>query len=177
MAHLWQHFDADGWQPVALHGDAYVLDTQTPRLSAAQMTGEPAAVAYTRLCRASAGADEDWALLAHPDAGILVNGRAASLGIVILANRDEIRMPEASPLYFSTERLAVAVPYPAGLQGFCPRCRTALGAGAMAVLCPACGLWHHATDDLPCWTYGERCAACAQPTALDAGFRWTPEDL
>jgi hypothetical protein len=105
---------------------------------------------------------------------------------VILSDRDELRWPVAHdasgaaphPLFFSTERLAAVAPYPAGdRRGSCPRCKQLLTVGDAAVRCPSCGLWHHATDELPCWTYGEHCAACQQVTSLDAGFQWTPEEL
>ena len=127
-----------------------------------------------------------WAFLTAPDARVLINGLPVPLGIAILADRDEIRFAATdeaprgllSPIYFSTERLAAVAAYPAdGRRGSCPRCKQALTAGESAVCCPGCGLWHHATEALPCWSYGEHCAACPQATALDAGFQWTPEDL
>jgi hypothetical protein len=177
VAHLWRHVEAVGWQPVALPGDSYALTTRAPRLSPAEVPGVPTVVAHLRRGGASVAADDSWVLLTAPAAGVLVNGLGAALGIIVLIDRDEIRVPSESPLYFSTERLAVAVPYPAALQGVCPRCRTSLEAGTIAVLCPACGLWHHASDDLPCWTYADTCAACTHPTALDTGFCWTPGEL
>ena len=51
----------------------------------------------------------------------------------------------------------------------------------MAVRCPnqRCGAWHHqdAAQSLDCWTYGPTCNLCGRSTQLDAGFRWTPEEL
>ncbi|MBM4093116.1 MAG: hypothetical protein FJ276_27460 [Planctomycetes bacterium] len=50
--------------------------------------------------------------------------------------------------------------------------------GAPAVCCPICRAWHHQTDERPCWTYSDFCAACpAQRTALDGRLSRTPEDL
>ena len=75
------------------------------------------------------------------------------------------------------DRAAVEpLPESAG-EVFCARCKKRIPAGAPAVKCPQCGAWHHSSDDLPCWTYAETCAFCDQPTALDADYRFTPEDL
>jgi len=186
VAQIWIRSDAGDWQPTALATDTCVLTVAGPSsIDAAH--DAPAAAAPSVLLRRVAGtSDETWALLAHPSAHLLVNGLHSPLGIVILSDRDEIRwaatddpsIPPAAALFFSTERLAAVAPYPVdGRRGSCPRCKQPLAAGEAAVRCPACGLWHHATETLPCWTYGEHCAACQQPTSLDAGFRWTPEDL
>jgi hypothetical protein len=128
------------------------------------------------------GAQEDsWALLASLLARPLVNGLPIHHGIAVLSDRDEIRHApgcDSTPVYFSTERLAVVVAYsPAGRLGLCPRCKQAIGPGEDAVRCPGCGVWHHSTTALPCWTYGDQCAACDHPTSIEAGFRWTPEVL
>ena len=200
MAHIWTRLNVGEWQPVPLAADAYVLTIAGPAPLAAARVPQaadrslldvvpdaPARAAETVLLRrVSAANDETWALLAGPSARPLVNGLPTPHGIVILSDRDEIRRPSpsdpsgpsADPIFFSTERLATVTPYPAGSRrGSCPRCKQPLTAGDTAVRCPGCGLWHHATDALPCWTYGERCAACQQLTSLDAGFQWTPEDL
>ncbi len=200
MAHIWTKSNFGEWQPMALAGDAYVLAIGGPAPLAAARVPQaadpsfldvapdaPADAADTVLLRrVSAASDETWALLAGPAARPLVNGLPAPHGIVILSDRDEIRWApphdqpsrSADPIFFSTERLATVTPYPAGGRlGSCPRCKQPLAAGDASVRCPGCNLWHHATDALPCWTYGERCAACQQLTSLDAGFQWTPEDL
>ena len=102
----------------------------------------------------------------------------ASLGIVALSDRDEIRPADGLPLFFSTETLARVEPFPAsGARGFCPRCKQHIEPGTPAVRCPGCSLWYHMSDEFPCWTYAPQCSACPQETALDADFRWTPEDL
>jgi len=81
-------------------------------------------------------------------------------------------------MFFSTERLATTEAYPGSpSRAFCPRCTQVIAVGEQAVRCPGCGLWHHGTEQLPCWTYGECCAVCSQPTGVDAGFQWTPEEL
>jgi len=45
------------------------------------------------------------------------------------------------------------------------------------VRCPQCGVWHHQSDELPCWVYSSSCSLCDHPTALDAGYRWIPGEL
>jgi hypothetical protein len=59
----------------------------------------------------------------------------------------------------------------------CPRCRQRIEKETLAVRCPQCGLWHHQSEELPCWTYSSTCAMCPQPSALDAGYQWTPTEL
>jgi hypothetical protein len=207
MAHIWIRSDADGWQPVALVADACALTVAGPIFgqgagdpgagvgrgagpSGLNVDVGPDPLSHgtsaVRLRRVSRAGDDTWALFAGPTARPLVNGLPSPIGLVILSDRDEIRWlsshdpsgSPAHPLFFSTERLASIAPYPAGeRRGLCPRCKQPLTPGDAAVRCPGCGLWHHATDALKCWTYGEHCAACQQTTSLDAGFQWTPEDL
>ncbi len=160
MAHLWRERGPDGWAPTPLVGDRIGLGCSS---------------ALRRLGDANGAA---WMLLAAPAARVLVNGLPLAIGAVVLSDRDEIRLPSGSPLYFSTETLAVVAPFPeSGPRGFCPRCKQSIAPGSPAVRCPSCGLYHHSSEDLACWTYGPQCAGCSHDTALDAGFRWTPEDL
>jgi hypothetical protein len=130
------------------------------------------------LRRTGDGPDPWWSLLIPAAVPALVNGAPSPLGLVVLADRDEIRVPGSGPVFFSTETLAAIVPLPAeAVSGRCPRCRQAIAAGTAAVKCPTCSLWYHQSDALPCFTYSDRCAACARPTALDAGFSWSPEEV
>jgi hypothetical protein len=93
-------------------------------------------------------------------------------------DRDEILLHGVGRCYFSTETLARIEPLSEeSATGCCPRCKQGMTAGEPAVRCPGCGVWHHQSDELPCWTYAERCAICGGSTALDAGFSWTPEEL
>ena len=179
MAHLWMLGDADDWTVLPLDGAAFALGDARPRrvpdlLSLARHESSLA------LRRVDDPAGALWALMAGPGARVLVNGAPAALGLVVLADRDEVRTTRGATLFFSTETRASIEPFPdSGPRGSCPRCHQAIASGDAAVRCPSCGLWHHATADLPCWTYDPRCAnpLCAQDTALDAGFRWTPDEL
>jgi hypothetical protein len=177
MAHLWMMGEAGDWGLFPLDADAFALGGARPlRLSALPAAAEPDAAVVLRRVEDPAGAV--WALVAPPDAEVLLNGVPAHLGVVVLSDRDEIRAGGSPTLFFSTEALARVVPFPAsGPRGFCPRCKQALEPGTLAVQCPLCNLWHHEKSDLKCWTYGPTCTGCVQDTALDAGFRWTPEDL
>jgi hypothetical protein len=89
----------------------------------------------------------------------------------MLADRDEI-LVAGQRIYFSTETLA-AVEEHAGPVLRCPRCKREIAPGAKVVRCPRCKALHHEA----CWTYSEACTLCPAPTALDAGFQWTPEGL
>ena len=180
VAHIWMMSDGE-WKPLDLGNEGCVLGPGGS-FSAGALLPVPADLAPRLSIRPIHGAQEDaWALLASPSARPLVNGLPLHHGIVVLSDRDEIRHAPGSdgtPVYFSTERPAVVVPYsPAGRLGLCPRCKQAMAPGEDGVRCPGCGVWHHSTAALPCWTYGDRCAACDHPTAIEAGFRWTPEVL
>ena len=158
MAHLWD-FDEHN-QPLATRVDDGALLFDRARLYCV------------------AGPPDAWVLLCEADSRVHINGEPVSAGVVVLADRDELRIPGQSPRYFSTETTARVEPFPESpLGGCCPRCRQTIECGTPAVRCPSCGLWHHASGDLPCWTYAPACAACAQDTSPDAGFRWTPEEL
>ncbi len=163
MAHFWTLTDAHDWS-------VDPLDDNCP----ATLTGADPSIAVS--IERSASSPDTWVVLA--DAALRLNGAALPLGFAVLSDRDELQLPGRSPVYFSTERLASVEPYPTtNAKGFCPRCKQGIDAGTSAVRCPACGLWHHASDTLPCWTYAPACAGCPQDTALDTGFRWTPEEL
>ncbi len=126
-----------------------------------------------RLTRSSGG---QWALLCA-GARVAVNGVPLELGLRVLRERDEIRIGR-SYLFFSEEEQAGVVSFPRDRERLrCARCRQWIEPEDMAVACPGCGLWHHQGDKYACWIYEPTCAGCDQPTSLDAGLRWTPEDL
>ncbi len=124
-----------------------------------------------------------WILLSKAAPAVRVNGLPLELGMRVLADRDEITLAEGSSaevtrLYFSSESLAQIAALPDIEKPlFCPRCRKAIAPGSDAVRCPSCGVWHHQNAELECWTYAPHCALCPQPTPLEAGFQWAPEEL
>ena len=176
MAHLWERDESDGgdaaagavWAPRLLRGSTFApAGHATPANSG---DGE----APVLRCVGGPTADA-WVLIGA--ARVRVNGAPLSVGIRVLRDRDELYFG-GGQLYFSTERLACVTPFPGSEQAcHCPRCKQTIAAQSAAVQCPQCHVWHHQSDDLPCWTYSERCALCDQPTALNGSYRWAPGEL
>jgi hypothetical protein len=133
-------------------------------------TGDGAAIH-----RSSGSEGERWVLIGS--ATVSVNALPLLVGLHVLRDRDEIRLGEMR-VFFSTETLAAVAACPAAPEPLkCPRCTQTIDTGAPAVRCPQCGVWHHQSERLPCWTYVDTCQLCDQTTALDGTYRWTPEDL
>jgi hypothetical protein len=160
------------WAVASLDGEAFSLvpgPGQTPCLRA----GAEAADASPTLLRSQSDGRESWVLTG----AARVNGMPLLTGIRVLRDRDELEIGGLCA-FFSTETLALVEPLPHGdTPVFCPRCKQEIAKQSAAVQCPQCRVWHHQSDDLPCWTYSERCALCDQPTDLSADYRWTPEEL
>jgi len=177
MAHIWTKQDGEPWEVVQLTGAACSIASGKSLREykrRANITGaRPSLVAFQ-----DAAGHENWALLSSAGTDIRVNGAAMRLGLHVLRDRDAIQVKGRGAMFYSTERLAAVEPVPAMPEAmFCPRCKTALEAGTPGVKCPGCGTWHHQSEDLPCWIYAQQCALCDQQTDLDAGYRWTPEEL
>ncbi len=165
MAHLWIREASEGavGQPAPDEWSLMPLDADAVAIHSAALLRRPTSE------------PEIWILVGPPV--VRVNGNPLDAGIRVLRDRDELRTG-GTRTFFSTESLPVMVPFTGGERStFCPRCKLEVAAGSPAVACPQCRVWHHQSDELPCWTYAERCTMCDQPTALGAGFRWTPEDL
>ncbi len=176
MAHLWI-WDSSQWTVMQLGDAAFSLSALHP--AGTPPGPEPAIEAEALLMPGwDQQAARSWVLIAGERSEVRVNGTLPTAGIRILRDRDEIRLPGAEPYYFSTECLAAVVPFAgSGPAAFCPRCKQALEPAHPCVKCPGCGIVYHESADLPCWTYSETCALCPQPTSMEAGYRWTPEDL
>jgi Zn finger protein HypA/HybF involved in hydrogenase expression len=117
-------------------------------------------------------------LIASAETEVAVNGMPLVAGLRVLVNKDEIHVSSMDSYYFSAERLARVEKFPDAHQSlFCPRCKQEISSGVVAVRCPACGVWHHETDELNCWTYSDGCAMCGHSTEMNGTFRWTPEEL
>jgi hypothetical protein len=159
MAHLWMadRSASGGWMPQTLDANVVVL------------------AGSARVLRHASADAIEWVLVGPPS--LRVNGQPLDAGIRLLRDRDELRTG-AVRTFFSTESLAVVEAFPGDQRPtFCPRCKLAIEPGTPAVRCPQCRVWHHQSDDMPCWLYAERCTLCDQPTTLDAGFHWSPEAL
>lgn len=174
MAQLWLHLPDTGWSPRLLGTSVVGLAPGGGR--PAIVSGDRHAAANLHRVRTSAGSDA-WLLIAAGALDVRVNGDPVVAGLRALADRDHISLG-ATTIYFSTESLAVVEPFvETETAVYCPRCKQAIAADTQVVRCPRCAVVHHASDDLPCWTYAERCALCDQITDPDAGYRWTPEEL
>jgi hypothetical protein len=174
MAVLWIEQDV-GWTAMTLANPAYVLGDGSLK----PLADGPDNV--TRLLRQDTG-ENTWVLLTGTAPRILVNGLPLLLGIRCVQDRDEITIVGGSfgrqRMYFSTQHAATVEPFPAGnTAARCPRCKQPIEAGTLAVRCPRCGVWHHASLELPCWTYADRCTLCEQATELNGSYAWTPESL
>jgi hypothetical protein len=135
MAHLWVGTGEDGWAVALLVGDAFVLAPQadrpvrvcrswvlTPGESKVAGGRSQEAMAHDGaiLVRSACGDKERWVLLAAPASQTTaVNGMPVVLGIRVLHNRDEVRVPGAPRMLFSTERLARVEPYAGPSYGRC----------------------------------------------------------
>ena len=178
MAHLWIRRDvSEQWTVIPLEGEAFTL-TADPLQPVRVRRGKDESNGSTVILRRQAPDGESWVLMTAIKTSIRINGTPLPTGIRVLRDRDELWVDSMDRIFFSTESLARVEPFPgAGQPLFCPRCKQEIVKECPAVKCPQCQLWHHQCDDLPCWTYSERCALCDQPTELDAGYRWTPEEL
>jgi hypothetical protein len=166
MAYLWtcsstasdaaRPASGDEWSPLPLVGAALALHP-------------------TVQLRRSAAEPDIWVVVGA--ASLRVNGEPLDAGIRVLRDRDELRAGSRRA-FFSAESPVELVAFPAPDRAvLCPRCKLEIPPASPAVRCPQCRVWHHQSDDLPCWTYDRHCATCDRPSALDAGFRWTPEGL
>lgn len=175
MAHLWIQDERGEWGVQPLEGDWVTLaaDLRDRMYRPGEPHPDDQLVA---LMRVSGTNTEVWLLMAGRLTDVRVNGDDAGAGgLRVLCDRDEICL-RGERRYFSTETLARVSPMPAmDPAPRCPRCHQAIATGTDAVRCPHCGIWHHRSEALPCWTYADTCANCPQPTDLEAGYRWTPE--
>lgn len=176
MAHLWIR-DVEGeWAVLPLDGTAFSLMSNPPH---PMNCAEGETVSGVLLLKSAPKENAaSWVLIAGVDMRVGVNGRRVALGMCVIKDRDEITVEGGGTYFFSTESLVSVKAFPGSDQKiFCPRCRQEIMAGTLSVRCPQCSVWYHQREELPCWTYSERCALCPQTTDLDAGYQWTPEDF
>ncbi len=175
MAHLWVGEGAAGWAVMPLGQGAVSLAARPP--VRCPSGGDPVVREGEAIVLCSGGAGGVWALVAGQGSDVRVNGSRLTVGIRILADRDEITVGAGPPVYFSTERLAAIEEFAAtGPSAYCPRCKQVIAPG-LSVRCPGCGVLYHQSAELPCWTYSDVCALCPQSTDMGAGYQWSPEVL
>jgi hypothetical protein len=178
MPHFWTRNAGGEWGIQTLAGECRLAASAGGGVRLTPPAGWPEPPDICILPPDGSGLSPSWTLLTGREASLRVNGQMLALGIRALRDRDEILFA-AQRCFFSTEELALIVPFP-GLEHpvFCPRCKQKLAAGEPAVACPHCHAWHHQSETFSCWNYGPNCALCqVQATALDAGYAWTPESL
>lgn len=181
MALLWQN-DSGGWTALVLDARGAALDARGACHARGARAGDPPPVesSVAMLRRSVTAAGEEWLLLCAPGARVAVNGDPLHAGVAVLRDRDEIRLADAAgALFFAAHHAAVVETFTAAGDDpdfRCPRCRRRIEAGATIVR-SRCGVVHHQSEALPCWTYAERCTVCPEPTALDDQPRWHPEEL
>jgi len=123
-----------------------------------------------------------WALVWRRDLVVRINGRRHGLGLRVLRHRDEIRIGDGDPVFYSTETLPVVIPFPgAGEPVFCTRCQLALEPGQPVVRCPGerCGggYYYHAQEgQRDCFNYGP-CLVCGYEPTGQTTFQWTPTEV
>ena len=177
MPHLWIKDETDRWCVMPLDGEVFTLSEDPPRRLRTE-PGADEAVSTALLVQQASTNQSRWLLISRQGHAVCVNGDSTTLGVRVLTDRDEINVEGVGEFFFSTESLARIEVFTGSAQEiYCPRCRQVLDEGVPAVRCPQCGVWYHETEELNCWRYAETCALCPQPTDLDAGFRWTPEEL
>ena len=176
-----QLFIEDGfeWTVAPLDGGAYALRSDAEPALRPQLVSNGEVGSGPVIERApDPSGEETWVVLHSPGSALRINGTRFSTGIRVLSHRDELRlMGVAGRAFFSLEGFARVDSF-AGIEGSrCPRCQQPIELGTPAVRCPQCGVWHHESEEFGCWTYSTTCSLCDQPTELEAGFRWTPEEV
>ena len=165
MAHIWLQNEAREWTAHPLTAD------DSPPASKCTPSG-------IHFLNTTTDNQENWVVVAGHGSGITINGVPLLIGIHVLRNRDEIRWSREGFGFFSSEELASVVDMPAGDRTMvCPRCKQEILPGTPALRCPRCGIWHHQSEQLPCYTYAENCATCTRKTSLDGGYDWIPEEM
>jgi hypothetical protein len=174
VAHLWVKDDSDHWAILRLGGQFVLLPDALPATGVSSVRERRPDV---MLLRSAVGNGGRWLLLADSKA-VMVNGVPLVTGVRVLVDQDEISLGPAWSFFFSSEELAIVVEFPGSEKPvFCPRCKLEVASGTKAVKCPGCGVWHHQSDDLPCWAYSRRCTLCDQSTELNGRYRWSPDEL
>lgn len=179
MMKIWRQDEADGWEPATLAGDLFRIRR---RNSAGADLQPCAAVAPGPSAYLLRPADAGWCLLAPADLPVRINGLPLDAGLRVLADRDEILLPAtagqpAVRLFFSAEEMASVEPLDTATTGVCPRCSGPIEVGTPAVRCPHCHVWHHQSQEWPCWSYSSRCGACQRAAAPLEAACWNPAEL
>jgi hypothetical protein len=177
MAQLFLLDAESRWAVLPLAAPGVLLTADGPEPAGPARTAEEASAELIPL----APDGKEWALLGSAVA-CHVNGEPLNHHLKALSHMDEIRVT-GKRYFFSDEKLVRKQPFPQAAKApICPRCQLPIQQGQNSVVCPVCGTAYHEIEpgetDGPrqCWTYG-KCLFDSTPGVLDAGFRWTPEEL
>jgi hypothetical protein len=176
MAHLWYENEAGHWTLAFLREAAVALGSASGVL----LDSEHAGGASALLLRSRIATTEQWLLMNVSLQPLSVNGEVLRTGIRALNNRDEICGKGIGRIFFATERLAAIEAFPGSeREHLCPRCRLGIVAGTPTIRCVSCGTAFHqdVAQDLCCFTYGEKCPLCGNPTVLSETYRFQPDEL
>lgn len=163
------------WRLLPLAASPSLLRLDPVGVEPSASIGVPAGASQCLLVRVAEQAK--WAALVAEDSNVRHNGARVAAGLRVLQHRDALALAGAGSVFFTTEELAHVETFAAASPLACPRCRSVVRPGDAVVRCPSCGVVHHEAADRNCWTYAQACALCSQPTAFDAGLRWTPEEI
>lgn len=177
MAHLWLQGEETKWTAHTLDdSESNLGNIPAEAVGQEPLSGQAPPEVYLR--KSDGNNEFCWVVLAGRGSDIKINGLPLYTGICVLRDRDEIRWGPDGIAFYSTEELAAVVNLPHGDRKIvCPRCKQEICPETPAVQCPRCRVWHHQSEDLPCYTYAERCATCTRKTSLDTGYEWVPEEL
>jgi hypothetical protein len=164
MPWLWEEEADGGWASRPLEGRATV---------------ELAADRVATLVAVQGGPRPRWALLDGPDTGTRVNALPV-VGLRLLADRDEIVVPEGRRFFVSLETPSRVQPWDGPEDAVCPLCRRPMLPGRPVARCAKCGCFLHQDPDAPeprpCFVYGP-CPVCAHINELGAGPLWHPSEI
>jgi len=181
--------EQSNWAVAILEESIYSLRGSADETLRPERLGAEAGRADTRSARPKANAPllmqsrdaegvEHWIVIDEPVSRLRINGVPLVTGARVLRHRDEIRMAGVpGRAWFSLESQCEVAPFDGPVGSFCPRCKGKIKSASLSVRCPQCRVYYHQSASLPCWTYAPKCAHDDQPTALDASFRWTPEEF
>ena len=180
MPYVW-FVEESQWTAMLLSEMPVDVGAEVPRAVAAEHassgTKQVPIQKATRIVPVKNGSSQMSLLIWGAEETVRVNGWALTTGLRVLADKDEIRIGDRASLFYSSESVAEIETFPGSdREIFCPRCTLVIQKGQSVVRCPCCQLIHHQDAELGCWVYAPGCASCSHPTALDAGFRWAPDE-
>jgi len=104
----------------------------------------------TQIVQVGAGRRQASVLIWSPDKTVRVNGWTLTTGIRVLADRDEIRIGDRTPVFYSSESVARSRSSPEATARSSATLYAADRKRKAVVRCPDCGLMYHQDAELRC---------------------------